>query len=408
MTDSPNLGLPLMEAAQAQKHVTHNEALVLLDALTQISVADMAANTPPSAPIAGLRVVVGPSPTGAFAGHSNKIAFHDQGLWRFITPRDGWLVWASSLAALFVYSGAAWVRLTDLLGAIQNLGRLGVGTQADAANPISFKGPNALFTARYAAEGGDGALRFKLNKENGAATVSQLYQTNWSGRAETGLIGDNLWSVRRSDDGATWTTPLVVDTGQVRILNGTLANPGLAFSGAPSTGLSRAPDGSLCAAVAGQEIWRGAPSGALSVLSSAVIGDNTGNRGRLTIGIGLFHGLYFGNRGSMGALLDGVFCLRDNAGTGFSRLQFGGSDSNFPAIKRSGAVLQARLADDSAFTGVECSYVKPASFTVATVPSASALGAGATIFVSNESGGAVVAFSDGTSWRRVTDRAVIS
>ena len=30
------------------------------------------------------------------------------------------------------------------------------------------------------------------------------------------------------------------------------------------------------------------------------------------------------------------------------------------------------------------------------------------IYVSNESGGAVIAFSDGTNWRRVTDRAVIS
>lgn len=48
------------------------------------------------------------------------------------------------------------------------------------------------------------------------------------------------------------------------------------------------------------------------------------------------------------------------------------------------------------------------SFTVATVPSASTSGSGATIYVSNESGGAVLAFSDGTNWRRVTDRAVIS
>jgi hypothetical protein len=30
------------------------------------------------------------------------------------------------------------------------------------------------------------------------------------------------------------------------------------------------------------------------------------------------------------------------------------------------------------------------------------------IFVSNETGGAVPAFSDGTNWRRVTDRAIVS
>lgn len=47
------------------------------------------------------------------------------------------------------------------------------------------------------------------------------------------------------------------------------------------------------------------------------------------------------------------------------------------------------------------------SYTVATVPSAAA-NARAMIYVSNEAGGAVPAFSDGTNWRRVSDRAIIS
>jgi hypothetical protein len=47
------------------------------------------------------------------------------------------------------------------------------------------------------------------------------------------------------------------------------------------------------------------------------------------------------------------------------------------------------------------------SYTVAGVPTASA-GAGQIIYVSNETGGAVLAFSDGTNWRRVTDRAGIA
>lgn len=46
------------------------------------------------------------------------------------------------------------------------------------------------------------------------------------------------------------------------------------------------------------------------------------------------------------------------------------------------------------------------SYTVGTVPAAS-LGAGSMIYVSNESGGAVTAVSDGTNWRRVPDNAVI-
>lgn len=52
--------------------------------------------------------------------------------------------------------------------------------------------------------------------------------------------------------------------------------------------------------------------------------------------------------------------------------------------------------------------IRCASYTVATVPSASSNGAGSQIYVSDESGGATLAFSDGTDWRRVTDRAVIT
>jgi len=49
-------------------------------------------------------------------------------------------------------------------------------------------------------------------------------------------------------------------------------------------------------------------------------------------------------------------------------------------------------------------YVVP-SYTVGTLPGGAA---GTIIYVSNESGGAVLAFSDGTNWRRVTDRAIVS
>ena len=48
-----------------------------------------------------------------------------------------------------------------------------------------------------------------------------------------------------------------------------------------------------------------------------------------------------------------------------------------------------------------------APYTVATVPDASLWSSGL-IYVSNETGGAVIAFSDGTNWRRVTDRVIVS
>jgi hypothetical protein len=47
---------------------------------------------------------------------------------------------------------------------------------------------------------------------------------------------------------------------------------------------------------------------------------------------------------------DGVFRLTNSAQNDMGRLQFGVTDNTGPALKRSSAILQARLADDSAFT----------------------------------------------------------
>jgi hypothetical protein len=46
------------------------------------------------------------------------------------------------------------------------------------------------------------------------------------------------------------------------------------------------------------------------------------------------------------------------------------------------------------------------SYNVASLPPATQKGV--LIYVNDEAGGAVVAFADGTDWRRVTDRAVVS
>ncbi len=111
---------------------------------------------------------------------------------------------------------------------------------------------------------------------------------------------------------------------------------------------------------------------------------------------------------------DGNVVLYNQAGTSFGLLQFGGTTSSFPAIKRSATVAAFRLADDSADASITAAsvtastFLKSGSYTVATVPSPVTAGPGAHIYVANEAGGAVAADSDGTDWRRTTDRAIIS
>lgn len=54
---------------------------------------------------------------------------------------------------------------------------------------------------------------------------------------------------------------------------------------------------------------------------------------------------------------DSTIVMQNSAETDFNRLQFGGTTSAFPSLKRSAALLQARLADDSLFTEIECSNI---------------------------------------------------
>jgi len=65
------------------------------------------------------------------------------------------------------------------------------------------------------------------------------------------------------------------------------------------------------------------------------------------------YNFYWASRSSLGSSADGIIRITNNAETDFNRLQFGGTTSSFPAIKRSSQNLQFRLADDSNFTNVE-------------------------------------------------------
>lgn len=224
MTDTSNLGLPCIEGNQAQKHVTHNDALRILDTLVQLAVLDRDLATPPGAPTDGQRWIVKAGATGAWAGHVNAIAAWQDGIWQFSAPKMGWVAFVVDEASLIVWNGSVWSDYFSTV-AIQNLSMLGIGATADATNRVSAKLNNALWTARTVAEGGDGNLRYKMNKESAAKTLSLLMQDNYSGRAEIGLTGDDDFHFKVSPDGATWYEGIKIAaaTGAVTFPNTTLA-----------------------------------------------------------------------------------------------------------------------------------------------------------------------------------------
>ena len=87
MDATSNLQLPFIMAAQAQKHVTHNEALRALDAVVQLMVLDKDLSSPPGSPAEGARYIVAASPTGAWSGQAAKVAAYQDGAWAFYAPR---------------------------------------------------------------------------------------------------------------------------------------------------------------------------------------------------------------------------------------------------------------------------------------------------------------------------------
>jgi hypothetical protein len=227
MTDTANLRLPLIEASQAQKHVTHNEALRILDAAIQIAVLDTTRTTPPVGPVEGERHIVAVGATGAWAGQAHAIATWQDGAWSFLTPSIGWCVWSVADDIMLVFDGASWRDLRDLPVALDNAAHLGVNTAADALNLLSVKSNAALLAAIDAAHGGSGDVRLQLSKESASKTASVFFSNNYSGRAEFGLVGADAFRLKVSADGSNWVEAFNIDQA-----SGNLALPrGLSLSG---------------------------------------------------------------------------------------------------------------------------------------------------------------------------------
>ncbi|MCP3969403.1 MAG: DUF2793 domain-containing protein [Rhodobacteraceae bacterium] len=109
MTDTSQLGLPLLQPSQAQKHVTVNEALARLDGLTHLTLQSVSVTAPPASAAAGEAHGVCVGATGAWTGHDGEIAIWSNGGWVFVSPQTGWRAFVADTGKAVIHDGAGWV-----------------------------------------------------------------------------------------------------------------------------------------------------------------------------------------------------------------------------------------------------------------------------------------------------------
>lgn len=213
MTTTTNLGITLLEQGQAQKEVTINEALTALDAFVNGSVLDKDLATPPASPVTGAAYIVAASPTGAWVGHTNHIAYFNQ-VWRFVVPQAGARIWVMDEATNYAFNGTAWAIQGNMSGGaiataltsqnLDNVARIGIGT-TDAGNKLSVSGNSVLFNSAT------GDIRTTLNKSATGNNALFSFQNGFSTRAEFGLAGNDDFTMKVSPNGSSFNNGMIIN-----------------------------------------------------------------------------------------------------------------------------------------------------------------------------------------------------
>ncbi|HVY51258.1 MAG TPA: DUF2793 domain-containing protein [Devosia sp.] len=219
MSNTARLHLPYIAPQQAQKQVTYNAAMALLDQLVQPAVKSRTASAPPGSPAEGDTYIVGPAGSGDWSGRDGCFAAFLSGSWSFTVPAEGWLAYVLDSSELAVFAGGAWASFVTTGGAA--LARLGINVAADLTTRLAVKSAASRFSH-------DGSShRMAIDKAGVGDTASLLFEHNFSARAEIGLTGDDAFHLKVSPDGSTWLEALGVDqaSGVVSLPAGRLAFP---------------------------------------------------------------------------------------------------------------------------------------------------------------------------------------
>lgn len=208
---SPRLGLSYLAPAQAQKHVTVNETFVRLDTLVQLSVISTSTAPQPETPAEGDAYILPAAATGPDWSQmqAGSVAAFQDGSWRELSPNEGWSAWAIDQGELLVFQSGNWAAITAGTQASNQAPIFGINTLADTTNRLSVKS-DAVLLSHDEQTPGSGHMRAVINKSASDKTASVLFQDDFSGCAELGLLGNDDFSLRVSANGSSFQEALRV------------------------------------------------------------------------------------------------------------------------------------------------------------------------------------------------------
>ena len=173
MSNTSNFNLPLLAQNQAQKEVTINESLYLIDALINNTIIDYQLNVAPASANNGDTYLIAPnqvSNNNAWHGHNNKVAVYLNGKWRFIPPNTNMVFFLKNSASQLRWNGTSWsldsksyLKMVD--NRVQTVGNLSFNSQIEKiSGKITYNNGKFTLSAK-------GRYLFNLSvRKNNAAT----------------------------------------------------------------------------------------------------------------------------------------------------------------------------------------------------------------------------------------------
>ncbi|OYU53628.1 MAG: hypothetical protein CFE27_01755 [Alphaproteobacteria bacterium PA1] len=389
MTDlSSNLSLPFLLASQADKHVMVNESLAILDCLVQLTFGSAATDNAPAQPIIGKCYLVGAQPAGLWQGYPHHIATWQTNGWTFLQPQIGWNGIITTEKRKVIFDGAGWVDVN-----VRQSDRLSINAATDANNRLSLRGHSSLLSHEGSHH------RLKINKANQTDVASLIFQSGFNGHAEMGLIGSNQFNLKVSANGQTFSSAMIVDAATQRLGLWTEAPEGpLHLVRASEHMIHERIDNTASAC---GTVFRKA-RGAIGTLGVVQLND-----GLASEAITGFDGSTYLAGGLLRWAVDGPVAT----GTLPTRLELWTASSSQGLTERVRLTGEGNLGLGTTAPTTRlhvAGQIRTDPTSKTSLPAASAVGAGTIAYVSDDIGGPVLAFSDGSQWRRVTDRQVVS